>query len=871
MISTRAQEPLRRLALALVVLMVVGLPGGRLETAVQPPTSAPSSAVAAATAPADAPHAAPSPVATTLELRLLGPGEVPLAHAHVRAWPELDPTAAPVEADGADDGRVSLALPSEGRWVIAATAPGFSEARAVRSLPLTETLDLHVVAAARVSGQVLGVDGAPAMADVLIVGSAIWPARSTRSDASGHFAFEDVPPGVYEVEARSALAAAEPRRGLVVEDGARLVLTLTLSPGRTLAGSVVDDTTGAPLAGAEIVVADSSLSSTPRVTRSVASGAFELTGLRDGADAVVTVRAEGHVPLVGIAWTGAALDLRLRRTGSVEGRVLDQDQRPVAGARIEVWGETADGQPIAVSEGLASGAAPLTTDPGRLEVTDDVPPIPLAALASSATLPEATPVVVQVASYRSASDGSFHIDGVAPGQVEVIARADGFATGESGRVHVTGGEVTGGVDVVLAPAGELTGVVVDERGDGVADVRIEARSERDPWPTLAFTDATGAFSIAATGDTVVRAVPLDRAPSEVRLAVPSGARRDTRITLDPAGLRLAGRVLDARGFPVESVQLRIESLRPGTPILRTAFSAPDGTFELASVPSPPLRVTVEHPSSAIGTSVDVTTLDELEIRLTPALYATGSVSDAWTAEPIPGARVILVSEALPPVMRETVVRDDGGFAVPRLRAGVYAMRVEAPGYVALEQTITARASRSGEVELDPIALDPGQRVEGDVVDRLGSVLEGAVVTVDGLAAVLTDAQGHFALVAVPEGDRTLHVAHEAAGTLDLVRHVTRGRDDVSVVVHLPGRADAAPHEVAPARTRGVAVVVDGAGGVTSVVHGSGAERAGIRAGDVVVSVDGRPGSAGLSGSGLALVELTRDGERFVVRAERELR
>ncbi|MFO0681817.1 MAG: carboxypeptidase regulatory-like domain-containing protein [Sandaracinus sp.] len=859
----------RRALPALLVLAVCAvLPGG--------PSARPSIDEAASAAPrAEVPASEPV-TARTLSLsgRLLGPEGEGLA-GHVSAWREDAPDSPPVEVDCAADGTFTLADLDESRWVIAASAPGFSEARAVRALPLDGALELRVVRAARVAGRVLGEDGLPAAAEVLIVGSGIWPARSAHADLDGSFAFEQVPPGVYEVEARGALATSEPRRGLVVEEGARIVLTLALTPGRALAGTVVDDATGAPIAGAEIVVAESALSSTPRLARSDASGAFRITGLREGSDVLVTARAEGRVSLVAQPWRGNDLVLRLRQTGIVEGRVLGEDREPIEGASIEVWGETLDGQPIAVTEGAASFAEHLhaigSSDPSRLEVMADVPPIPIDALGSSAAAPDDLPSAVHLASYRTGPGGRFRLEGVAPGEVEVVARHAGFATGTSARVRVTGGEVTEDVEVVLAPAGRLTGRVVDERGEGVADVRVEARSERDPWPVLAFTDARGEFVIAATGDAVVRAVPFDRAPAENRVHVDGGAEAETTLQLDPAGLVLEGRVLDPRGFPVEGAQLRIEALRPGTPILRTAFSAEDGTFSAASLPAPPLRITVDQNGYTLGQTVDVETLEALEIRLEAAVRAEGSVVDAWTGEPVPGARVLLVSTGLPPLARETTVHEDGVFAFPRLGPGTYALRIAAEGYVASEREIVVRATRSGEVELEPVSLDAGQRLEGDVVDHFGSVLEGAVVSIEGLPPSLTDAQGHFAITAVPAGDVVLHVAHPSAGELDLARHVTRGRDELAIVAHLPGRADAEARGPRAARARRVGIDVDAEGTVTAVARASGAERAGILPGDVLVSVDGRPGRDGLVGSGPALVTLSRGGAAYVVRVDRELR
>jgi predicted metalloprotease with PDZ domain len=115
---------------------------------------------------------------------------------------------------------------------------------------------------------------------------------------------------------------------------------------------------------------------------------------------------------------------------------------------------------------------------------------------------------------------------------------------------------------------------------------------------------------------------------------------------------------------------------------------------------------------------------------------------------------------------------------------------------------------------------------------------------------------------------TVHVLHESAGTIDLVRHLVRGRDDLAVVAHLPGRSDAAPTTQADLPARSVGIAIDSRGTVTAVTRGSSAERAGIRVGDVLLSVDGTDGAARLAGSGPALLTLARGGERYVARADR---
>lgn len=857
-------------ALGLVALLCLWIPGGRPAHVAHPSAESAQDPHRAEPAPA-------APVETvSMSGRLVGPDGEGLADAHVAAWREEDP-AVRIEGQTDRDGLFVLeGLPPDpsARWVVSATASGYGEARVVRGLSGGDVA-LTAERVARVAGQVLGLDGAPAPAEVLIVGSAIWPARSTYAGPDGRFAFEDVPPGVYEVEARGALASSEPRRGLVVEEGGRVVLTLALTPGRTLDGTVVDDATGAPIANAEIVVAESALSSTPRTTHTDATGAFHLTGLRDGVDAIVSVHAEGLVPIVAQAWSGGPLALRLSRAGAVAGVVLDADRRPIEGARLEVWGEQEGGQPIALSEGTAALAAfagmpSAPADPSRLEVTADVPPLPLDAVyGASTTAPVAATVTAAPQRYETDAHGVFHIDGIAPGRVQILARAAGHATTESATVRVRSGETTDGLEIQLAPAGRAIAVVQDEHGDPAADVRVEAWTERDPWPTVRYTDAHGEVSIEATGSVVLRALPLDRAPSETRLTVASASEARTTLTLDPAGLTLRGRVLDPDGYPVEGAQLRIEALRPGAPILRTTFSSDDGTFEASAVPAPPLRITIDHGSYAIGTTVDLTSLDGVEVRLAPSIQASGVLTDAWTGEPVHGARVRLVSHAVPPVVRESASREDGGYAIPRLRAGSYDVHVDAPGYVAHDAVITVRGERDGTAELPAITLDPGQRVEGDVVDHLGSVVLGATVTIQGVPPARTDEHGHFVLSAVPAGEHVLRVSQESAGTLELTRNVVRGRDDVSIIAHLPGRLDAVPTETgAPIAGRSVAVRLEGTR-IAEVVRGSSAERAGLRAGDVIVSVDGVAGATLAGAAPACLLEVERRGERFAVRVDRE--
>jgi hypothetical protein len=682
---------------------------------------------------------------------------------------------------------------------VRAAAPGFGATAEPVDVPGPE-VELTIAPVARIAGQVFGLDGDPTPADIVLAGSGVWPARTVRAGDDGRFVLEDIPPGVYEVQARGADASARPRRGLVVDAGGRAFLTFHFEPGETLLGRVVDAEAEQPIAGAEIVVMEEALGVAPRALRTSADGSLRVAGLRASSHRV-TVHADGYVPVVAEEWTpGTPLRVALEPGATVSGIVVDARNRPIEGATLEVLGESTGNQPIALDGAsvafrervFEAHAAVAPSSMGTLEVTADVPPIPIdgpmgeGLLVSDTALVAGTvggaPVIAPfraASGYVTGSDGTFRITGVPPGHVQLLARAEGQAPGSSERVWVAPAGHRDNVRIVLDPAGRIRGRVRDAEGEPVASVVIEHRSDGDPWPRTTISDAEGAFVLdEVAGAITVRAIAGARAPVQVRVDVAPGRTVDTTIELPAAGPTIAGRAVDERGHAIARAQVRVESMAPGSAPPRVAFTDELGAFAIDDAPPGPWRITADHPDYAQGVPVDLDAAPDprspVALVLRAGVTVRGSVLDRMLGDAVAGAEIVLESATVPPQVRTARSDDAGSFVIPRAVPGAYVARITSPRYGAWSGPIEIAASRWGEVELDAIELTPGVTLEGEVVDALGQTLRGVEIAIEGepASAVRSDPRGHFALSGLTDGSFVIRATHPAVGTVSREIRVT---------------------------------------------------------------------------------------------------
>jgi hypothetical protein len=287
--------------------------------------------------------------------------------------------------------------------------------------------------------------------------------------------------------------------------------------------------------------------------------------------------------IVTLAIAVAALDAHAQPPTQVVGRVIDADsQEPIAGVRV-------------------------TISPSR-------PPSRLPA----------TPTPMSFAGAVTDGDGRFAVEVTPPGRHRVIAQKQGYAFDptEAPMVDVAAGQAAT-VQIALRKGGVISGRVLDDRGEPVADIRVIAlrrvEGRAAPMPAMGgpgmVTNDVGEFRIASlpAGEYVLMAsaqpmlpfgggAPTSRttwAPTyypgttqasealsvtvqhadtvsgfELRL-VPAAAFVVSGIAVDPAGKPVPDAVVMLRPLS--------EDNRPNFALTASGPTKPDGTFSISGV------------------------------------------------------------------------------------------------------------------------------------------------------------------------------------------------------------------------------------------------------------------------------------------------
>jgi hypothetical protein len=201
--------------------------------------------------------------------------------------------------------------------------------------------------------------------------------------------------------------------------------------------------------------------------------------------------------------------------------------------------------------------------------------------------------------------------------------------------------------------------------------------------------------------------------------------------------------------------------------------------------------------------------------------------------------------------RRAITDDAGRFVFADVSPGEASLDVRASGTAGARRAVTvAETGSRAEVDVGRIELDPAGIVEGTVVDERGNAVIGARVARDhaptyvpasgpGPGVAITDGLGTFRLVDVAIGEVELegYAADIGRGRSGKTRvDEGRVRSGVVIVLH-PVAASVGGDDLTPG---GVAVTLGEADGrvtIVSVSPGSEAERAGLRSGDDLETID----------------------------------
>ncbi|MET0555198.1 MAG: carboxypeptidase regulatory-like domain-containing protein [Vicinamibacteria bacterium] len=687
-------------------------------------------------APVVKPTPPPPPV---LEGVVRGPDRKPIEKALVAALPVAPPIGnrfferpAPVSTRTDAAGRFRLVLRKHEPQTVRVEAAGLAAATRKDVTPGTP-LTFDLTAGGSIEGSVRDGDTGQPAVNLRVVasqsGSFSVPdvAESgrvvARTDANGRFKVQGLASGLYHVSASGRGRGAAGRGSVRV--GSRV--DLVVFPAGSISGTVLG-ADGRPLAGATI-----SPAARPWGWGSVEPvddrGGFELNGLPPGVYDLVA-RAPGLAPSVAAEVTvdrrtDARIDLVVRPGARVVGRLVDANERPVGG-KVAVG--DLDGRPVPrlLAEPLATEAA----DDGRFAI-DAVPPgehalgVTAPGLArqrvdvavregerqvdlgdvrmevgiairgrvrSKAGQPIADAVVRanvmrmgnDGVEARSEADGSFVLAGLEQGMYRVTAEAVGY--GQEDKTAETGVEP---VELVLSPAGTITGRVVDERSQPVESFRVSARTNERPGMGFRMprveetTSEDGRFTLSnvSAGDYVVSVSAAEMAAATVPgVKVAEGQSVDVGTVKLTAGGIVRGTVVDQTGAGVSGAAVAVAPLpqnwmTSGPPVEVSTDAA--GAFELKGVAPGSADIGASHPNYASADPVSVqvdTAKPTTDVRL--VLTVGGRIEGSIRKRDGSGRAGLMVNanpmarfRGTPSGFLSATTLPDGSFALEHVPAG----------------------------------------------------------------------------------------------------------------------------------------------------------------------------------------------------------
>ncbi|GMV99283.1 MAG: hypothetical protein AMXMBFR84_04220 [Candidatus Hydrogenedentota bacterium] len=572
-------------------------------------------------------------------------------------------------------------------------------------------------------------------------------AQSVSTDSTGEFRLEGLRWGWYRVSAASASFAASSTVVLSPASPAAQVC-LTMRKSGALHGLVVDDT-GGPVPRAEIVPIihdEREIGTVERegfAQKTLDDGTFILEGVEPLAWSLL-IKAQGYAAHVSdaIPVNGPPVTIRLQKGNTLSGIAVDASTAvPVAEWAFEVVSDEVTALKYAAAtdesgrfsiESLMPGTYRFRSTHSTYVLADNtirveipafgqVTPSVTVRLVGGATIRGRVfdastnePLAdVQVMAERRSSttdeNGMYEITGVPPGQVRVslVARPRGYggtygkSSSDRTELQVASGQVVENVDFGLDRGLTLSGVVVDEIGNGLAGVQVDANAfeTRDDGMRFATmsdviaTDANGGFTIAncETGMELylVASSPMGRSEeSGPHRMENAGIEGITLVLSAELSASIAGQTVDGMGRPVRATVIAkhqetvasvgsatqttdsdgmfvFAGLAPGAYVLTVGRYEPRGLIR-ATIPAD--QVTLRAGQSVTGRRLVLDERDSLSI----AGFVVNSEGD-----PVQGANVEAegIDEDGQIVMRTDISRRDGSYEIIGLSVGEYTVYV----------------------------------------------------------------------------------------------------------------------------------------------------------------------------------------------------
>jgi large repetitive protein len=706
--------------------------------------------------------------------------------------------------DGSGDYSFPSATP--GAYNVVVTAAGYqSQVKTVITEPnQAYTVDFTLIAnPGSISGTIRNaVTPASIIAGAsveLLNGSGVVLTETT-SNGSGQYSFGGLAPGIYQIRA-SALNFGTAIASSTVTAGDPTTTDVFLQPDAgSLQGTVRDAGTLAAISGATVQVVNSQ-NVLVATTLTNGGGQYSVTGLVPGSYSVVFL-AEGYSSqAVGAVITSNApttVNAELSRlAGTLTGVVQNSGAAGIAGSLVTVFQSNIQIAAVNTDEngaytitGLAPGTytvvfsaenyqtatlgamiengqtttldVTLAGSPGRLTGTvlnEASAPVSGATL----TVQISTGTGIIIATAVTENDGTYTVEGLAPGSYSVVASAVNFQTASKGAVITSNTTTTVNFTLAADPGSIMGSVTNAQTGQPVsgANVQVSILDSSGTVVAAVLSDNLGKYTVngLAPGIYTVQVSAPDFQTNSATVQVQSNQESTADVALVPNPGAVTGTVVNSvGGAPIAGAVINV--VNSSGILVSSTLTNQDGIFMAEGLAPDTYTVFVFADTFQNG-SVGTVVLSGLTSSVSVALVSNpGAISG--TVTPVVANTIIQLRDTNNILINSVPANSDGTFQFPNLAPGVYVVTASAPGYASSQAGATVNAGQTENISLT--MLPNPASVSGTIFNPDGQPVINAVVQIQDLNGVVigtgqTDTQGNYAVGNLPPG--TFNVAANA--------------------------------------------------------------------------------------------------------------
>lgn len=629
-------------------------------------------------------------------------------------------------------------------------------------------------------------------ADVELLNSSGVVLALTTSNGSGQYSFGGLAPGSYQVRA-SAVNFGTAIASSTVTAGSPTTTDVFLQPDAgSLQGTVRDAGTLTAISGATVQVVNSQ-NVLVATTLTNGSGQYSVIGLVPGSYSVVFLADGFSSQAVGAVITSntpTTVNADLSRlAGTLTGVVQNSGAAGIAGAlatvfqnNIQIAAVNTDENGTYTISGLAPGTytvvfsaenyqsatvgamiengqtttlnVTLAGSPGRLNGTVlDEASNPISGATVNVQISTGTGIII--ATVVTQNDGTYAVEGLAPGSYSVVASAVNYQTAAKGAVINSNSTTT--VNFILAAdPGSITGKVTNaQSGDPIsgANVQVSILDSSGVVVASILTDSQGDYAVngLAPGGYTVQVSAPDFQTNSTTVQVQSNQTSTANVELVPNPGAITGSVVNSvGGAPIPGAVVNI--VNSSGILISTALTNQDGIF-MAEGLAPDTYTVLAFADNFQNGSIGAVVVSGLTTPVSVGLVSNpGAITG--TVSPVVQNTIIQLRDANNILINAVPANSDGTFQFLNLAPGVFVVTATAPGYAASQAGATVSAGQTSNVSLT--MLPNPASVSGTIFDPGGDPVGNAVIDILDLNGVAvgtgeTDADGHYTVGNLPPG------------------------------------------------------------------------------------------------------------------------